>query len=286
MASRINWVNKKEILEQINKIKWYHSFKLTDDIMTPGTCPVDPKHIFDFRYHLDKDLSGKKILEIGTWDGPYAFELERRGADVTAVDIHHPDRTGFNTAKSILASNVRYVQSSIYDLPDKINEQFDIVFFLGIFYHLKHPLLAFENIQKLLKDNGTLYYEGECFTHYAEGKNKKVFNRILSSIIGMSSVPLALCYENDYKNKPNWFIPNLACLKVWLCQAGFEIKEMRSILHLKLNPLGKLTFHKRLVRFLKHLFLSDEQRVWGMAVKKNQVIKEHIIKEKNNDSKS
>lgn len=274
----MNSLNKC-ILEKVNKRKWYHKFEILPGIITPGVCPVNAKHIFDFRYKLEEDLTGKKILEIGTWDGPYAFELERRGALVTAIDIHDPDVTSFNTAKEILKSKVNYIRSSIYNIPEEFRGQFDIVIFFGVFYHLKHPLLAFEKINSLLKEGGTLLFEGECFTHYAETlNNNKIGNKILMSLIAMSDIPITLSYPGKFKKLPNWFIPNLSCLKGWLLASGFEVKEIRSLLHLAIKPIGKLSLFNRVKRFINHLFKNESQRAWGKAIKvRNDAVLEHRI---------
>jgi tRNA (mo5U34)-methyltransferase len=84
----------------------------------------------------------ERVLEIGTFDGAIAFECETRGAKLTGLDIQDPSKTGFNVAKEIRQSRVDYVQGSVYDLAALFTEKFDYVFFLGVFYHLKNPVLA------------------------------------------------------------------------------------------------------------------------------------------------
>ena len=93
-------------------------------------------------YGVPGNLAGQEVLDIGAWDGPYTFEFERRGAKVTALDIQNPDRTGFNVSKKILKSNAMYICASVYELPHEFKNKFDIVFYSGVYYHLKNPLLA------------------------------------------------------------------------------------------------------------------------------------------------
>lgn len=160
-------IKKEEILKKIEKVYWYHKFEVLPGIITPGRFHVNAKEVFDI-YGIPKTLHGLKALDIGTWDGPYAFELENRGASVTAFDIQDPNCTGFNIAKEIRRSNVRYIQASVYNLSEVLREKFDIICFFGVYYHLKYPLLAFEQIHAVLSDDGLLLIEGECLRNYVE----------------------------------------------------------------------------------------------------------------------
>jgi tRNA (mo5U34)-methyltransferase len=65
-------------------------------------------------YGIPEDLTGKSALDIGAWDGLYSFELERRRASVVALDIQDPERTGFNIARKIKNSSVKYLKCSVY----------------------------------------------------------------------------------------------------------------------------------------------------------------------------
>lgn len=225
------------IQQQIAQASWYHSYELLPGLTTPGIFPIDPGYILDV-HRIPRDLTGKKALDIGTWDGPLAFELERRGAISTALDIQNPDCTGFNIAKAILRSNVSYVQASVYDSSQLFSVKFDIICFFGVFYHLKYPLLAFEEIAKVLADDGFLIFEGECLRNYAETLKgqpirgsywwqfwKRWGNKRVREIdaIANSDFPLTLSYPGRYQGTSNWFIPNLACIFSWLEASGLEI---------------------------------------------------------------
>ena len=74
------------------------------------------------RVQLPADLTGKRVLDIGAWNGGYSFECERRGAaEVVAYSLENPDVTGFNRLKALLGSRVRYVQGSVYTLsPERV----------------------------------------------------------------------------------------------------------------------------------------------------------------------
>jgi tRNA (mo5U34)-methyltransferase len=142
---------------------------------------------------------------------------------VTALDIQDPDATAFSTAKQILGSSVRYIQGSVYDASKLLaDEYFDYIFFLGVYYHLKYPLLAFEELSLRLVHGGRLVFEGECWQVYAEtidGRAVKDVNvqKQLREIARMSELPVTLFYPGTFKNDDsNWFIPNATCLRAWL----------------------------------------------------------------------
>ncbi len=217
--------SEDSIAQQIAQAHWYHSFEVLPGITTPGKHAVDACKAFDERYGVPADLTGLTALDIGALDGPYAFELERRGAVVTALDIQNPDHTGFNTAKRIRNSEVRYIQGDVYDLSKLLDQKFDIVTFLGVWYHLKNPIAAFDQIGGALRDSGLLLLEGECLINYAERPdNTELLDPQFIKALATSSLPISLFYSGVYKvSKWNWYVPNLACVKEWLAASGFEL---------------------------------------------------------------
>jgi|SRR5258708_507415 SAM-dependent methyltransferase len=215
----------EEAIAKVNRAKWYHSFEVLPGVVTPGKAPTDPVKLLNERFGLPKDLSGRRALDIGALDGPYSFELEKRGAEVVAVDIQHPDHTGFNTAKEVRGSKVQYFQASAYELTRVLTGKFDIVCFFGVYYHMKHPLLGFEQIHSLLADDGLLLLEGECLLNHAE--DPEVPSSQPSAFIASmarSNIPITLFYPRTYKGDgSNWFVPNLACVRAWLDAAAMEL---------------------------------------------------------------
>ncbi len=247
----------KEIEKKIASVHWYHKFELAPNIITPGIVPFDAVKILDMI--PIKDLAGKRIIDIGAWDGPLSFELERRGASVIAVDIQDPEVTGFNIAKEILHSEVEYIQGSVYDLSNLTHGSFDIVFFFGVYYHLKNPLLAFEEIRKLLNSQSRLFFEGECLLHYVEDIEGKSQKDVDVESLGQSSLPISIFYPGRYKNTSNWVVPNLSCIRSWLQAAGLELE-----IHYLDNDPAALPYPK--------------QRVSGIAKIAGQpIIEEHPI---------
>jgi len=253
---------KEEILKKISTTSWFLTWEILPGIYTQGLFKKDIRFLFDTRMHLPKDLSNKQILEIGTWDGAVAFELEKRGAHVTAVDIQNPENTGFNVAKDILESNIKYIQANVYDLDKYFLNQFDMVIFFGVYYHLKSPIPAFEQINKVLKQKGILWFDGECLINYAETLEGQPAKGLDISTLANSDVPMSLCYPRKYKNQENWFIPNQACLNSWLTATGFSKME--------------------------NIYITDDakssppsQRILAMTTKSHETQDEHVIYPKN-----
>lgn len=136
--ARLAQDHSKELAEK----GWYHSFKLPDGTVIEGVNSLERQDQRAARFPIPADLRGKRVLDIGTWDGWFAFEAERRGASVTAVDCVEAEH--FLEMHRRLASGVDYRILEIYELPDAGLGKFDIVFLLGVLYHLKHPLLGLE----------------------------------------------------------------------------------------------------------------------------------------------
>ena len=142
---------------------WYHSIELEPGFVTEGMFDLRP---FVGEYGIPDDLSGLRVLEVGTFEGFWAFELERRGAEVTALDVETiqaldwPPRLrpaedgirgeGFEIASAALGSEVRRVGCSIYEAtPERLGGTFDLVFCGSVLIHLRDPMLALERMAGL-----------------------------------------------------------------------------------------------------------------------------------------
>lgn len=193
------------ILEEINKIWWWHKIDLGNGIITPGHSD----NISQLSYlNIPDNLSGKTVLDIGAWDGYFSFLAEERGAIVTATDDYDyswgriaSGKRGFDLAKEARHSKVKEYPSAIYDLcPEQIG-CFDIVFFFGVIYHLKNPYRALEIIYGLTKEMSIIETSSLC-------------NDVDS--------PVMRFYHNETSDKTNFFAPNLLCLIEMLKSVGFK----------------------------------------------------------------
>jgi tRNA (mo5U34)-methyltransferase len=153
-------------IERVRSRGWYHTLELADGVATDGWFDLRP-HVS--RYGLPDRMDGMRVLEVGTWDGFWAFEMERRGAAVVALDLdderdldwpprrrpeHFPSARrgeGFELAKEILGSSVERETCSIYDArPDQLGT-FDLVFCGSVLIHLRDQFLALERIAGLCR---------------------------------------------------------------------------------------------------------------------------------------
>src|SRR5215475_1498401 len=107
-------LSTREIHEHIAQVShWYHQIEVAPGIVTPGILDSAGELRL---LQLPEDCRGMRALDIGARDGFFSFELERRGAEVLAIDYLPEDKTGFAVAKKLLGSGVRYERDNVYDL--------------------------------------------------------------------------------------------------------------------------------------------------------------------------
>jgi len=128
----------------------YHSIELPDGSVLPGLQSIEQLRRRLDVFGLPGDLRGKRVIDIGAWDGWFSFECERRGATVTAVDCVELDT--FLEARHLLNSKVEYLTLDVNELSARRLGRFDIVLFFGVLYHLRHPLLGLEKAVELSTD--------------------------------------------------------------------------------------------------------------------------------------
>src|ERR1700693_2036102 len=126
----------------MNALGWYHSIELPNGEVIQGIQSLAQQRLRLRQFLIPEDLRGKRVLDIGAWDGWFSFEMERRGASVVAVDAVKSEK--FLHARELLGSKVEYHIADVYDMRPSELGVFDIVLFLGVLYHLKNPVLALE----------------------------------------------------------------------------------------------------------------------------------------------
>ena len=213
----------REALER-NPHLWYHTIDLAPGITTPGY--IDMRKAA--KKVLPDDMSGMKVLDIGTFDGFWAFAMEERGAEVTTADletitdadwppIHRPRLEaqaeadglvlgeGFRLAKAALGSNAERVVCNIYELgPDRVDAPFDLVYVGAILTHLRNPIDALLNVRSVLKPGG----EFRTFEPISAHLSLRVRGRAVAEFKATNT---------DY----TWWLPNTRTLIEWLTAAGF-----------------------------------------------------------------
>lgn len=202
--------------EQFDASGWWHSFELPGGARIEGVCTVAGLSKRLDQYPIPEDLHGARVLDIGAWDGWYSFEMERRGADVVAVDCW--DNPRFHQIHAALHSHVDYRQMDVYDLTPATVGRFDIVLFMGVLYHLKHPLLALERVCSITRDLAIV--------------DSFVLREELLPGPDAEARPIMEFFENDEfgGQTDNWWAPNVPCLMAMCRTAGFARVEHRATL--------------------------------------------------------
>ena len=195
---------------------WWHSFELPDGTLIEGVCGLPGLKNRIGQFPIPQNLRGKRVLDIGAWDGWFSFEMERRGAEVLAID--NWDNPRFHEARAMLNSRVEYRQIDMYELtPDRVG-YFDIVLFMGVLYHLKHPLLALERVCALTTGMAAV---DSFILREKHRPGEAVEQR-----------PVMEFFETDEfgGQTDNWVAPSLACLQAFCRTAGFARVEVENVL--------------------------------------------------------
>lgn len=225
-----NMFDPEEIRRTIAMYPWHHRIDLGNGIITPGIS--DTFGLLE-KIGLPANLEGKTVLDIGACDGFFSFEAERRNAKrVLAIDLpqgwgtngYQDFKCKFDFVHAVLNSRVESEPLDVYDLSVERVGRFDLVLFLGVLYHLKHPLLALEKIFSVTA--GQLILE----THI--------------DLVDLS-IPAAAFYPDDELNNDcsNWWGPNEALVIAMLKTVGFKrIEKIHSYTY-KGKKQGRAVFH-------------------------------------------
>jgi tRNA (mo5U34)-methyltransferase len=178
-----------------------------------------------FAHAIPADLSGKTVLDIGCNAGFYSFEMKRRGAArVVGIDSDEQYLAQARFAAEVNGADIEFRQLDIYDVA-KLNERFDVVLFMGVLYHLRHPLLALDLLyDHVVKD--TLVFQSLMRGSREIAQLEKDYPFSETEIFDKPGYPLMYFVEHRYSHDPtNWWIPNNACAEAMLRSAGFEIVD-------------------------------------------------------------
>ncbi len=210
--------------DEVDAIRWWHSIDLGRGIVTRGGTDTRTKVR---QVAMPDDLTGWSVLDIGAWDGFFSFEAEKRGAArVVALDHvvwNDPTvgRHGFELARRALNSKVEDVDCEVHAItPERVGGVYDLVLFLGVLYHVKHPLLALENVSSV------------C--------GRQLILETHVDLEECSRPALAFYPENECANDlSNWFGPNRAAVEAMLRTVGFKtVKMVWSHLDSRRTPVG------------------------------------------------
>jgi tRNA (mo5U34)-methyltransferase len=202
--------SRDQLRAEADKIAWYHTMDI-GSLRTKGSDNT-PSQLQGIQ--MPDSLAGLTVLDVGAWDGFYSFEAERRGAKrVLATDRQAwrsaetlgwgTGKAGFEFARRALSSQVEDLEIDVYDISPRTVGMHDVVFFLGVLYHLKDPLGALERV--------------------ASVTNKLLIVETAVDLMRLRRPALAFYPGRELNGDPtNWFAPNVACVEAMLRVCGFR----------------------------------------------------------------
>lgn len=200
------------ISEQVNRLPWHHQIDFGGGVLSPGKTPIEYLRTTAEIYFRDI-ITGRSVLDVGCWDGFNSFEAHRLGARRVLAADHFAwsekcwgDRRSFELARRHLAPEVEVIDIDIPEMTPEAVGTFDIVLFAGVLYHLRHPLLALEQIARL----STKWLIVETHMNALDDPR-----------------PAMIFYPtNELANDPtNWWGPNRLCVEAMLKDVGFPHVE-------------------------------------------------------------
>ena len=215
-----------EIAERIAGFgSWFHNLELAGVTTAPTHFLGDYPRVKYRRFAsaLPASLEGQTVLDIGCNAGFYSIEMKRRGAKrVVGIDSDKRYLAQARFAAETLGLEIEYQQLSVYEV-DKLNEKFDLVIFMGVLYHLRHPLLALDLIHEHVTKDLFLFQSMQRGSlHLADWQTDYPFEE--TAIFEQPEFPRMFFIENRYSGDPtNWWVPNRACVEGMLRSAGFSI---------------------------------------------------------------
>ena len=218
----------EQVREKIDELgPWFHNLELLG-------VPTAPEHFLGdyptvkwrgFAHAVPKDLTGKTVLDIGCNAGFYSMEMKRRGAGrVVGIDSEELYLSQARFAAEVNGLDIEFRNLSVYDVA-KLGEKFDFVIFMGVLYHLRHPLLALDLLYEhvvgdlllfqSMQRGSTEVEEPEVNHHFWE-----------TDLFDRPGWPKMFFIEHRYADDPtNWWVPNAAGAEAMLRSAGFTIVE-------------------------------------------------------------
>jgi tRNA (mo5U34)-methyltransferase len=205
---------------------WFHNLNLRG-------VPTAPNHFLgDFpnvkwqsiQSQIPEDLSGATVLDIGCNGGFYSIQLKQRGAErVLGIDVDDRYLNQARFAAETLGLDIQFEKRSVYSV-DEIPGQFDFVFFMGVFYHLRYPLFALDKVIKKVK--GSLVFQTMTRGSKRVREWEPDYSFWNEEIFREPDFPAMYFIEHSYSNDyTNWWIPNRAAVEGMLRSSGLEIQS-------------------------------------------------------------
>ena len=218
---------QEQIRERVAALgDWFQNLDLEGVRTAPNHFLYDyPNNKFStFAHALPADLSGKSVLDIGCNAGFYALEMKRRGAArVLGIDSDERYLAQARFAAEVNERNIEFRKLSVYDVA-RLGERFDVVLFMGVFYHLRHPLLALDLLHEHVADDLLVF---QSMQRGADRVDELAADYDFFDVDHFDSpgYPKLHFIERSYAHDPtNWWAPNAAATQAMLRAAGFAIE--------------------------------------------------------------
>ena len=205
---------------------WFHNLHLPGGGQTAPDHPLGDFPAFKWREiaaHIPADLSGARALDIGCNAGFYSFELAARGASVLAVDLdeHYLRQARWAAEQLDPHGRVEFRRMTVYALAE-LEERFDVVLFLGVLYHLRHPLLALDIVAERV--GGRLVLQTLTMPGEAPLPPPEDVPNVGRDAFTAPGWPRAAFIERHLAGDPtNWWAPDDACVRAMVRSAGMRV---------------------------------------------------------------
>jgi tRNA (mo5U34)-methyltransferase len=204
---------------------WFHNIDLGGVTTAPNHFLGDYPNVkwSKFANAVPRDLSGKSVLDIGCNGGFYSIEMKRRGAArVVGIDSDVEYLAQARFAAEVADCEITFEKLSVYDV-GALREHFDLVLFMGVLYHLRHPLLALDLIREHVVDDYLVFQSMQRGVDEV-GPTEQDYGFWDHSPFERADFPRLHFIEHRYAGDPsNWWVPNRACTEAMLRSAGFAI---------------------------------------------------------------
>ena len=219
-------MTKSEILERIDALKpWFHSIDLGDGIRIQrdpvhGPDTTYPENLWEtIKELLPGNLQGLRVLDVGCNAGYFSVEMKRAGASyVLGIEAFPQYLAQAKLIRDILQIDLDLRELNVYQVTEDLGP-FDITLFLGVLYHLKHPLLALEILANVTK--GILVVESAVLPDFpASNSQIRDYGGPIYELRFVGNEPVG--NEPEVVGLQNWFVPSLSCLRAFLQTVGFK----------------------------------------------------------------
>jgi tRNA (mo5U34)-methyltransferase len=221
-------LSREELQRRIEALgPWFHNLDIRG-------IPTAPDHFLGdypaikwrtFAHAIPQNLAHKSVLDIGCNAGFYAMEFKRRGAGrVLGIDSDEAYLAQARFAAEVAALDIEFRRLSVYDV-GALEERFDIVVFMGVLYHLRHPLLALDLVHAHVAGDTLIFQSMQRGSAEVEAVPPD-FPFWDETPFAKPGYPKLHFVERRYAGDPtNWWVPNRACTEALLRSAGFEVTD-------------------------------------------------------------